>query len=194
MLLFGLSALEQELLPARAPALEDSLILRVAQGDTQAFSELYLRVHKAVYGFALSIVKNQHDAEDVMQDTFLKVDAAAGSYQSKGKPMAWVLTIARNLALEKLRERRDVPLEQEEDWHLWASVDPTRAHEDKLALEAAMKCLGNEERQVVTLHAMSGLKHREIAALLNMPLATVLSKYRRALLKLKDYLEEREAT
>ena len=111
MLLFGLSALEQELLPARAPALEDSLILRVAQGDTQAFSELYLRVHKAVYGFALSIVKNQHDAEDVMQDTFLKVDAAAGSYQSKGKPMAWVLTIARNLALEKLRERRDVPLE-----------------------------------------------------------------------------------
>ena len=79
MLLFGLSALEQELLPARAPALEDNLILRVAQGETQAFSELYLLAHKAVYGFALSIVQNQHDAEDVMQDTFVKVDAAAGS-------------------------------------------------------------------------------------------------------------------
>ena len=73
-------------------------------------------------------------------------------------------------------------------------MDPTRAQEDKLALEAAMKCLGNEERQVVTLHALSGLNHREIAALLDMPLATVLSKYRRALVKLRDYLEEREAT
>ena len=194
MLLFGLSAIEQELCPVRAPALEDSLILRVARGETQAFSELYLRAHKAVYGFALSIVKNQHDAEDIMQDTFLKIDAAAGGYQAKGKPMAWVLTITRNLALEKLRERRDVPLEQEEDWHLWASVDPTRAQEDRLALEAAMKCLGSEERQVVTLHAMGGLTHRVIGSLLDMPLATVLSKYRRALMKLRDYLEEREAT
>ena len=120
------------------------------------------------------------------------MDRAAGSYQPRGKPMAWLLTIARNLALERLRSRRDVPLEQEEDWHLWSAEDLTQAQEDALVLEAAMELLGDEERQVVTLHALSGLKHREIAALLGLPLATVLSKYRRALLKLKHYLEEVE--
>ena len=111
MLLFGLAAIEQQVFPGAAPALEDSLILDVAKGDTRAFSELYIRTHKSIYGFALSIVKNQQDAEDVMQDTYLKVDRAAGSYQPRGKPMAWLLTIARNLALERLRSRRDVPLE-----------------------------------------------------------------------------------
>lgn len=192
MLLFGLAAIEQQVFPGAAPALEDSLILDVAKGDTRAFSELYIRTHKSIYGFALSIVKNQQDAEDVMQDTYLKVDRAAGSYQPRGKPMAWLLTIARNLALERLRSRRDVPLEQEEDWHLWSAEDPTQAQEDALVLEAAMELLGDEERQVVTLHALGGLKHREIAALLGLPLATVLSKYRRALMKLKHYLEEVE--
>ena len=78
MLLFGLAAIEQQVFPGAAPALEDSLILDVAKGDTRAFSELYIRTHKSIYGFALSIVKNQQDAEDVMQDTYRKGDRAAG--------------------------------------------------------------------------------------------------------------------
>ena len=62
--------------------------------------------------------------------------------------------------------------------------------DDRIVLTAALKALSSEELQIVTLHAMNGLKHREIAALLQLPLATVLSKYRRALKKLKDQLKE----
>lgn len=190
-MLLGLAKIEQEAFPAPGPPLEDSLILAVGQGDERAFTELYLRAHKAVFGFALSIVKHRQDAEDVMQDTFLRADGAAARYEPRGKPMAWLLTIARNLALERLRARRDMPLEQE-DWQGLGAHDPTEEQEDRMILEAAMELLSDEERQVLTLHAMSGLKHRETAALLGLPLSTVLSKYRRSLIKLKTYLEEVE--
>ena len=185
MLLLGLAAIEQQVFPGAAPALEDSLILDVAKGDTRAFSELYIRTHKSIYGFALSIVKNQQDAEDVMQDTYLKVDRAAGSYQPRGKPMAWLLTITRNLAISRLREHgRTEPLVQE-DWQDRLADNPAVTHEDRMMLEAVLSALSDEERQIVTLHALTGLRHREIAALLGLPLPTVLSKYSRALKKLQ---------
>ena len=70
-------------------ALLDSCIARIAAGEQEALSQLYDKVRPAVYGFALSILKNAHDAEDVLQDTLLQVWQAAGSYHSHGKAMAW---------------------------------------------------------------------------------------------------------
>ena len=90
--------------PDADAALEDC-IARIAGGDKDALADLYNRTRPAVYGFALSIVKNAHDAEDILHDACLQVWNAAGGYRRQGKPMAWVLTITRNLALEKLRER-----------------------------------------------------------------------------------------
>lgn len=74
----------------------------------------------------------------------------------------------------------------EEDFRLSYVSDPT----DRLVLEAALKTLNEEERRVVLLHAISGLKHREIAQDLGLPLSTVLSRYHRALKKLKRCLTE----
>ena len=62
-------------------------------------------------------------------------------------------------------------------------------HDDRIALEGAFSVLTDEERNIILLHANSGMKHREIASLLNIPLSTVLSKYRRGLKKLKNYME-----
>ena len=103
--------------------------------------------------------------------------------------MAWVLTVARNLALMKLRERGKTEELEPESWEQMAADSPLVTVEDRQVLRAALEGLTDEERQVVTLHAVTGWKHKEIAHLLNLPLSTVLSKYRRALQELRTMLE-----
>ena len=101
--------------------------------------------------------------------------------------MAWILTITRNLAYQRLRRaKRETAAEDihEEADHAILSEET----ENKMILETALKTLGEEERQIVMLHAVSGLKHREIAALLGLSLPTTLSRYHRALAKLQKQL------
>ena len=171
----------------------DNCILSVAGGEQAALARLYSRTRAAVYGFALSIVKNVPDAEDVLQDVFLQVWQAAGCYRPQGKPMAWLITITRNLALSRLREHGKAVTMSPEDWRLQFAALPAVTQEDRLTLEALLDLLGEEERQIVTLHALTGLRHREIAALLGLPLPTVLSKYNRALKKLRQALKEEDS-
>ncbi len=166
-------------------AVLDGYLARIAAGEQDALADLYHKTRPAVYGFALSILKNEHDAEDVLHDAYLQIWQAAGSYQGQGKPMAWILTITRNLALSRLRQQsRTEPLTME-DWQDRFADRETVSHEDRMALSALLPALEDTERQIVALHALSGLKHREIAEMMKMPLPTVLSKYHRAMKKLR---------
>ena len=97
-----------------------------------------------------------------------------------------VLEGKREGILELLSDLDTVPEDLENDARFSYISDPT----DRLVLEAALKALGDEERQIVLLHAVSGLKHREIAADLGLPLSTVLSRYNRSLKKLQRFLTE----
>ncbi len=169
--------------------IDDALILRIAEGDMDALHRLYDGVRGNVYGFALSITKNTHDADDVLQETFLKVYANAGEYKPQGKPMAWIFTIARHLALDKQRantrtQMLDDTRPETVDLHAMADV------EDRLLLEELFRLLSDEERQILLLHAVNGMKHREIAVVLEQPLGTVLSKYHRAVKRLKEAIKE----
>ena len=97
-------------------ALDDQLMAQVAQGDHHALQTLYDLTRRGIYGFALSITGHYADAEDVTQETYLRAyqAAVAGQYQAMGKPMAWLMTIARNLARMKLREgSRSAGLDEE---------------------------------------------------------------------------------
>ena len=181
----------EELARAQRPEgrLEERLLPLVGQGDLEAFEVLYRSTEKAVYALALSILRNPHDAEDIVQETYLKVRAAAHLYVPQGKPLAWLFTITKNLCRDLLRGQsrtEAAPEGAEDDLRFSYVSDPT----DRLVLEAALGALGEEERQVVLLHAASGLKHREIARDLGLPLSTVLSRYSRALKKLQRYLTE----
>lgn len=168
----------------------DALIAGVARGDREALAELYRRTHAAVYGFALSMVKNAADAEDILQDAYLQVWQGAERYRARGKPMAWLMTVTRNLALDRLRERSRTAELPPEDWS--TADDSALTQEDRLTLEALLGLLSGDERQIVTLHALTGLRHREIASLLGLPLPTVLSKYNRSMKKLKLAWKEAE--
>ncbi|MCD7947145.1 MAG: RNA polymerase sigma factor [Oscillospiraceae bacterium] len=178
----------------RAQTLEvdEHLILRISDGDTGALEALYLQTKAAVFGFALSILHNWQSAEDVLQDVYLRIWDAAAMYHPQGKPMAWILTITRNLSLMKLRdkERQHFSLIEQADSLTGEDVIGDRLN--RMLIQTALDALAEEEREIVVLHALSGLKHREIAEVLELPLSTVLSKYRRALAKLKLALKEGE--
>lgn len=165
---------------------------RIARGHTDAIGEIYELTKSAVYGYVLSILKNAQDAEDVLQDTYVKVCLNAESYHAQGKPLAWIFTIARNLALMKLRGQSRMTEIPEYEWEQIASGNQDFRSEDRIVLSAALTKISEEESQIVILHAVGGMKHREIAEWLGMPLATVLSKYHRAIRKLQKILEDEE--
>ncbi len=165
----------------------DRLITGTARGDADAFAALYRETKSAVYALALSILRSTYDAEDVMQDTFVSIRTMAGEYRAMEKPMAWILTICRNHSLRRLQTRQERENELPEQW---VAENSGLSETDRLLLRELLALLTTEERQIVTLHAVAGFKHREIAALLRLPLPTVLSKYHRAMKKLKKELEK----
>lgn len=167
----------------------DADILDIAAGKPDAVARLYEKTHKGLYGFILSITRNPHDTEDALQETFLAVCRSAQSYRPKGKPMAWLYTVAKNAARMKLRKASD-HLSFEDALHGDEAFGRIENLEDRLLLETALTRLSEEERKILFLRALSGLTSREIASLLGLPLNTVLSKYHRTTKKLKQYFEK----
>ena len=188
-----LGAMAQEARAANPSEELEALLSGIAAGSREDLAELYRRTRAAVYGLALSYLKNGAEAEDVAQDTFVKVWAAAPSYRPQGKPMAWLLTIARNLALGRLRTAARIQDLSEAQWSAFSIESDSLTADDRTVLAAALGRLSDEERHIVVLHAVCGLKHREIAQFLGLALPTVLSKYHRSLKKLKTILEGDDA-
>lgn len=166
-------------------SLLDDLLKSIQSGDRDALAALYHEVSSSVYSFSLSILKNVHDAEDVLQDCFIRIYQSADQYHSTGKPMAWIMTIAKNLCYMRLRQqsKTDSLPEQWDNLIAWNEEATTI---DRVVLQQCMSRLTDEQRQIVVLHAVAGLKHREIAQLMDLALPTVLSKYHRAIQKLRN--------
>lgn len=171
----------------------DDCIDALADGDMSAMGVLYQAASASVYGFAISVLKNSQDAQDVLHDTFVSIYTAADSYRSTGKPMAWIMTIAKNHSFKLLQQRQRTTGLTLEDWQDDPSLVTHMGSDNKILLQQCMQTLSDQERQIVVLHAVSGFKHREIASLLRIPLPTVLSKYNRAIKKLRTQLEKEDA-
>ena len=168
----------------------------VAAGSTEALERLYNTAKAAVYSYSLSVLRNVQDAEDVLHDCFVNIFTAAAGYRPHGKPMAWIITIAKNLCFARLRQHNRQEQLPDEDWSEMLADNAGLSNEDRLVLRECLGRLSEEENRIVVLHAVAGFKHREIASVTGMPLATVLSKYRRAIAKLRENLQEqrRETT
>mgnify|MGYP000009160721 FL=1 len=165
------------------------LLLRVAGGEREALAELYQRTRSAVYGLALSYLKNAHDAQDLTQDVYVQAWDCAEQYRPTGSPMGWLLAVCRNLCLMRLRREERHAALSEEEWDAIPAQECGLDADERTLLQQALASLADAERRIVLLHAVTGMKHREIAALLELPLPTVLSKYHRALKKMRAYLE-----
>ena len=149
---------------------------------------LYSTIKTDVYAFALSKVYNKNDADDILQDTFLRIYENAKLYVPLGKPMAWVFTVELNIINRyfQLKSRYDV-LNDETIIH--DIVDESNYSKNNEIqdeyLIMLLESLDEFEREVISLHLVSDLKFREIAEMLNKPLSTILSKYNRAIKKMR---------
>jgi len=179
-------------------AVEIALLERITQRERAAFEELYARYVNILYATALKFVREESDAQDVVQDVFIQVWDKAKMYDpSKGKPLTWVLTLVRNRSIDRIRAiQRRVRLRDEfeaetvTDESAWAreSLSRVEAGEQGRTLRAAVNQLSPQQKKVIELAYFGGLTQIEIAEKLGEPLGTVKARARRGLLKLKELI------
>jgi RNA polymerase sigma-70 factor (ECF subfamily) len=135
--------------------------VRARDGDTDALRFLYLRYADCVYGYVCSIVRDEHEAEDVTQHVFAKLPAALARYEPRAAPFsAWILRVAYNAAIDHVRARRPVPCEEVRSADI---VDDTSGRERFADLRLALDALPQEQRDVLVLRFVIGLTPREVA-------------------------------
>lgn len=172
------------------------LIERIAAGDQSALAVLYDITGSLVFGLSLRIVSERSAAEEVFLDVYKQIWRQASLYNSeRGAPMAWILTITRSRALDRIRaHKRDQKLK--EQFTAEPQTDYTRNNPEKdfalseraAMVRAALGDLPPEQRDVIELAYYSGLSHSEIAAQLNQPLGTVKTRVRLGMIKLRELL------
>lgn len=166
----------------------DQLILSVAQGDMKALETLYNAMYCEIYGYLLSLLGNEQTAEDLAQDTFLRVYKYAPKFVPAGRGKSWVYKIAGRLALTWFKNNNMAQAELSE--YLPGEVNAEECVLNAQLVAEAMQTISEEERQIISLHAVSGLTLSEIAAILDKPLGTVKWKHAEAIKKLRRILGE----
>lgn len=175
---------------------EEKLVTQVARGDERAFLELYDRYASNVYGLALRILGDTMLAEEITQDTFLKLWSRARQYDSeRGSLMVWLLTITRRTALDRLRleARRPITsdaLEPDEAWHEIPDTSTITDEQRWRSMHFAVESLQTEQRQVIEMAFYHGLSQSEIAETLNWPLGTVKTRMRAGVEHLRRIWQE----
>ncbi|HUR59618.1 MAG TPA: sigma-70 family RNA polymerase sigma factor [Opitutaceae bacterium] len=186
---------ERQLVDAR-------LLQRVAQGDQQAFADLYDRFSTPLYATALRIVRDSAEAQDIVHDVFVTVwDKAAGFESERGSAFSWIVTLVRNRAIDRVRSRRrraellaesaPADLGYQENPPTGSGSETATANDEARAVRAAVATLPAEQRRALELAFFSGLTQEQIAEKLSEPLGTIKARIRRALLKLRDSLPTR---
>ncbi len=183
----------QEVAVKRKVYIDKKLFERICQSDQDAFRELYELTYSPLYAFLLSYTLNAEDAKDLLQDTFIQVLNNCHLYREQGNPMAWMMTIAKNLFLMKCRKERMQGVNYEDVEYQLGFDDMTNV-ENRMVLEKMFEVLSLEDRNIIIMHDVSGLKHREIADMMDMPLGTVITRYNRGIRKLQKEFAERRPT
>ena len=170
--------------------LEESL-LALKSGEAEALGSVYDLTKCLVYSCAFALVKDHFAAEDLMQETYLKIRQNIPGYKSKGTGKAWICRIVRNLALDqKRRNKKTVPIAGYENT-LAGSENKTKQEFDDI-IETAKEILDGQELEIILLRTVGDLDHKEISDVLKLPYATARWKYANAVEKLKKHLERRD--
>ena len=176
---------------------ESKLMEQVAHGNESAFLALYDRYVNRVHGLTLYILRDPLLAEEATQDTFLKVWSRARQFLTdRGSFLPWLLTIARHVALDRLRlEARRPSLadtnDAEETWERLPDRDSLAEESRWRSVYFAVQSLQTEQRKVIELAYYQGMSQSEIAEVLGWPLGTVKTRLRAAMQKLREHWNER---
>jgi RNA polymerase sigma-70 factor (ECF subfamily) len=186
---------------------DEALMLRYRDGDVRAFEQLVTRHRKPIYNFVLRFVRDSAQAEDLTQETFLRLVKGADAYERQAKFTTWLFTIARNLCVDasrrgKLRRAQSLDAPGDGDEGGPSLVERTaadavagterQAQSRELAerLRRAIEALPEEQREIFLLREVADLQFNEISNVVGVPENTVKSRMRYALEKLREALEE----
>ncbi|HEX3799567.1 MAG TPA: sigma-70 family RNA polymerase sigma factor [Verrucomicrobiae bacterium] len=179
---------------------EIDLLRRISDGDRAAFGEFYDLYSSLLFSVAVKILRDQKEAEDVLQDVFVQIWEKARSFDSRlGKPSSWAVTFVRNKSIDRIRasQRRSRLVED-----ATAEIAPLQADaptandtvcgkEKAEVIRSAVINLPTEQRQAIEMAFFSGLTQNEISERLREPLGTIKARIRRGMLKLREKLEGR---
>ena len=162
----------------------DSLLQQLQTGSSAALEELYRRMSSPVYTLILRMTGNTALSEDILQEFFVKLYRCPPTVLPRN-PQAYLYRTAHNLTIDWMKkESQTLPLSDELPLRGLSGI-PTA---EQLDLERALAALPPPDREIVTLHAGAGLKFREVAEVMAMPLGTVLWRYQRAVGQLRNLL------
>jgi len=173
-----------------------ALIRRVAGGEQSALTAVYDATNRLVFGLILRIIGDRATAEEVLLDVYTQVWRQAVTYDtSRGVPLAWIMTIARSRAIDRLRagrpdQQKKEPLDAISEVRA-TGISPEEASvysERQQLVRNALQTLSPEQREVIELAYYAGLSHSEIALKLGQPLGTVKTRTRLGMIKLRDML------
>jgi len=171
-------------------------LVRVAAGDRAALRIVYQDTSAKLFGVCLRILNDRSEAEDVLQDVYVTVWRKAASFDpAKASPITWLVAIARNRAIDKLRasavSRRSEPIESAEDVRdeAPAALDLVVASEQQARLKTCLGELEERTSNVIRSAFLDGVTYEQLAARMNVPLGTMKSWVRRGLMKLRTCLE-----
>jgi RNA polymerase sigma-70 factor (ECF subfamily) len=175
---------------------DQAALERIGRGDTAALADLYDRHARPVYSLALRILQNQADAEDIVQEVFAQAWRQAARYDAaRGQVAAWLLTLARSRAIDRLRAQRARPEQLADERTVDGMADQAAAADALLVsaeqaarVRAALDELPLLQRIAIELAYYEGLTHTEIAERLEQPLGTVKTRIRTAMTKLRESL------
>jgi RNA polymerase sigma factor (sigma-70 family) len=176
---------------------DEALLAGYATGDPRTAAAFVRRFQGRVYGLALTIVRQPAIAEEVAQETFVRVFRHAGNYDArKGRVSTWLLSIARNLAIDVTRMKRLDPVDPEviaAEVSLTSQEPPAdemgMQPDERDQLRSAITELPDDQKRALVLAAYMGRTAREISDLDDVPLGTVKTRIRTAMLKLREELE-----
>jgi len=169
-----------------------ALLAASGQGDRRAFQQVYQLSSPRLYGIALRMLRQREQAEEVLQEAFVAIWRKASHYQpERGEPLAWMASIVRNRAIDRLRAEKRAPntvatLDDIPEARL--AEDLSGLGDDGLA--GCLEQLKADQRGAIILAYYHGLTHEELAAHFDAPLGTVKSWVRRGLIRLKDCLDQ----
>ncbi len=179
--------------------LDAQLMARIARGDEVAFGALYDRFSPGLFSFVLRMVRDEKEAEDVLQEGFAQIWRRAPTYDpARSSAFTWAVMILRNKAIDRLRVRQRLERTLEKatvEFSHFPETDEISSQaaerrEEGALVRSALTQIPAEQKQAVEMAFFSGLTHEQIAEKLGAPLGTIKARIRRGLLKLRDFLKE----
>ncbi|MFI5142974.1 MAG: RNA polymerase sigma factor [Thermoanaerobaculales bacterium] len=178
-----------------AVTVDELVVARAKSGDAAALEALYRAFEAPVYTLARRLTRTRHDAEDVLQDTFLELVRSIGRFRGDGSLAGWVRKVAASKALQRLRKQASRVAEDalpdelaDGSDDVLARVTPLETAAERVDLQAAVAGLSDTARAVLWLHDVEGYSHEEIAAMVGKTASFSKSQLARAHARLRDIL------